>query len=168
MESFMPSFAQDLRRDQTLARQRAWLRQDIPQIAELMAKLGVEYHSDLQYQPDNARCIAWLNRSFNDSWHHFQVLRVAENIVAIAGLARSRVPGVDGHVHSIYVDPEFRGYGYGRKLTQGIISYARSVQMSSLEMPLTTNRVARTLYESLGFELYDFEGEAHLALSLLD
>lgn len=163
----MKSLAQDLRLNQTQPRQRGWLRQDIAQIACLMNKLGAEYHSDLNWHPDQARCIAWLRRTFNDTWHHFQVLRVAEDIVAIAGLARSHVPGIDGHIHSVFVDPEFRGYGHGRKLVEGVISYARSVQMSSLEMPLTTNPVARKLYESMGFEAYDYEGEPHLLLSLL-
>ena len=163
----MRSFALDLRRNQTDSHQRGWLRADIPQIAKLMSKLSAEYDSELEFTPPTARCLRWLNRSFFDAWHYFHVVRVAEEIVAIAGLARSRVPGIDGHLHSVYVEPEFRGYGFGRVVTQGVIDYARSLHMSSLEMPLTLNPVARRLYSSMGFEVFDYEGEAHMALDLL-
>lgn len=154
----MRSFAIDLRRRHTQERERAWLRADIPQIAELMEQLSEEYNSDARYAPAKAQRIKWLHKTFNDPWHYVHVIRVAEKIVAIGCLARSHLPELDGLVHSIYVSPEFRGYGFGRRVSNGVINYAREAQMLSLEMPASKNRIARTLYESLGFEYCDYDG----------
>lgn len=164
----MISLAADLRKNQIKERQRGWLRQDLGQIAELMEKLERE---EVQMDSDSelaAKRLRWLQGSFNDAWHHVQVMRVSERLVGIAALARSRINGIDGLMHSVYVEPEFRGYGFGRRLCQGIIFYAKSVGMESLEMPMTANEAARKLYVSLGFEPYLYEAEPHMFLSLLD
>lgn len=154
----MRSFATDLRRRHIEEKERSWLRADIPQIAELMEQLSAEYDSDSQHDVSESRRIKWLHKTFNDAWHYVHVIRVAEKIEAIACLARSHLPELNGLVHSVYVTPEFRDYGFGRRVTMGVIDYARSVHMHSLEMPVSKNPIARKLYESLGFEYCDYEG----------
>ncbi|MBX9686825.1 MAG: GNAT family N-acetyltransferase [Candidatus Obscuribacterales bacterium] len=158
--------ANDLRQKTAVARERGWLRQDLPQILDLMNCLSVEYDPDSDWQPDNAMQMRWLKRTFNDPWHYFHVLRVKREIVAIAGLARSRVSGIDGHLHSVYTKPLFRGLGFGRRVTQGVIEQARRLGMSSLEMPQTTNPLARAMYLRMGFEVYEYNFEPHMFLAL--
>ncbi len=158
--------ANDLRFNSTHAHDRAWLRQDIPQIAQLLHDLSLEYEPDRDWRIEPSRLEAWLNKTFNDAWHYFHVIRVSERIVAIAALAPSRIPDIDGLLHSVYVTPEFRDYGFGRKVTTGVLDYATTVGMSCIEMPMTTNPLAKRLYLSMGFEIYAHEGEAHMFRAL--
>jgi len=61
-----------------------------------------------------------------------------------------------GRVLSMYVKPESRGLGIGKALLQEVITQAQS--LSGLEqlhlMVVTTNDTARSLYRSMGFEVY--------------
>jgi len=61
-----------------------------------------------------------------------------------------------GYVLGMYVQPESRGLGVGKALLQEVIT--RSHHLSGLEqlhlMVVTTNEAARTLYRSMGFEVY--------------
>ncbi len=161
------SMAEDLRLKNLSERERGWLRQDIGEIARLMQQLAVEEEADYNCSYTIERQIAWLKRNFNDAWHYFQVIRVGSQLVACAGLARSRVAGIDGHLHSVYVEPAFRGYGFGRRVCQGVILQARNLKMTSLEMPRSANPLAVRLYESLGFESFEYQGDAHMALLLI-
>lgn len=158
----------DRRNEQTRERLRGWLRQDLDQVSRLMEELACEYDGE---DFDSERCrrrTARLKRRFNDPREHVQVIRVGAELVGICAISRSCLPGIDGTVHSVYVQPEFRGYGFGRKLLQGLIEYARSVGMESLEMPLSRNPDAVRLYQSLGFEVYQWQGKPHLFKMLID
>ena len=61
-----------------------------------------------------------------------------------------------GRVLSMYVLPESRGLGVGKALLQEVITQAN--RLSGLEqlhlMVVTTNDAARSLYHSMGFEVY--------------
>ena len=61
-----------------------------------------------------------------------------------------------GRVLSMYVQPESRGLGVGKALLQEVITHAN--RLSGLEqlhlMVVTTNDAARSLYRSMGFEVY--------------
>jgi ribosomal protein S18 acetylase RimI-like enzyme len=61
-----------------------------------------------------------------------------------------------GCILSMYVQPEFRGLGVGKALLQEVITLAN--RLSGLEqlhlMVVTTNDAARSLYRSMGFEVY--------------
>ncbi len=65
-----------------------------------------------------------------------------------------------GHVEDLIVDPEERGRGVAVSLLRHVMEAAREEKLSRLELhTLTENRVARDIYEKLGFEgssiLYD-------------
>jgi len=61
-----------------------------------------------------------------------------------------------GRILSMYVQPESRGLGLGKALLQEVITQAN--HLSGLEqlhlMVVTTNDAARSLYRSMGFEVY--------------
>lgn len=61
-----------------------------------------------------------------------------------------------GRILSMYVQPESRGQGVGRALLQEVIAQAK--QLGGVEqlhlMVITSNVAARSLYRSMGFEVY--------------
>jgi len=61
-----------------------------------------------------------------------------------------------GRILSMYVQPESRGLGVGKALLQEVITHAN--RLPGLEqlhlMVVTTNEAARSLYRSMGFEVY--------------
>ena len=61
-----------------------------------------------------------------------------------------------GRILSMYVQPESRGLGIGKALLQAVITQAN--RLTGLEqlhlMVVTTNEAARSLYRSMGFEVY--------------
>ena len=61
-----------------------------------------------------------------------------------------------GRILSMYVQPESRGQGVGRALLQEAIAQAKQlVGVEQLHLfVVTTNTAARSLYRSMGFEVY--------------
>jgi len=58
----------------------------------------------------------------------------------------------EAHIYQMWVKPEARNKGIGRKLVETIISWARDSQLTSLALSVTTtNNAAVSLYESTGF-----------------
>ena len=53
-------------------------------------------------------------------------------------------------IHSLYIEPTFRGRGIGRRLTQTIIAWCRERGFGWVY--LHASNLGRPLYESLGFE----------------
>jgi GNAT superfamily N-acetyltransferase len=53
-------------------------------------------------------------------------------------------------IHSLYIEPTFRGRGIGRRLTQTIIAWCREQGLGSIYLHASDQ--GRPLYESLGFE----------------
>ena len=53
-------------------------------------------------------------------------------------------------IHSLYIEPTFRGRGIGRRLTQTIIAWCRERGFGWVY--LQASNLGRPLYESLGFE----------------
>ena len=69
------------------------------------------------------------------------------------GLARRSARGLHGRLYGVAVDPEARGLGLGRTLTERVLATLRrrGCRRMALEARLG-NLVAIALYESLGFE----------------
>src|SRR5260221_12769664 len=61
-----------------------------------------------------------------------------------------------GRILSMYVQPESRGQGLGKALLQEVIAQAKQlVGVEQLHLTVvTTNAAARSLYHSMGFEVY--------------
>ena len=61
-----------------------------------------------------------------------------------------------GRILRMYVQPESRGQGVGKLLLQEVISQAKQIEgIEQLHLTVvTTNIAARSLYRSMGFEVY--------------
>jgi ribosomal protein S18 acetylase RimI-like enzyme len=84
--------------------------------------------------------------------HH---LLVAESDGERVGILWLRVPssGEAAFVFDVEVEPELRGQGYGRAIMLAAEAYARDLGAPALRLHVFgSNTVARSLYESLGYE----------------
>jgi ribosomal protein S18 acetylase RimI-like enzyme len=62
-----------------------------------------------------------------------------------------------GMLWGMYVSPEARGLGLGRKLVQAVLDHAEG-KVETVQLAVTTeNPAARALYEAMGFEVYATE-----------
>ncbi len=65
-----------------------------------------------------------------------------------------------GYLWGMYVRPDARNTGVGRKLAEAVIDYAREhVEILQLDV-VSENKAARRLYASLGFVEYGIERKA--------
>ncbi|MDI3314716.1 MAG: ribosomal protein S18-alanine N-acetyltransferase [Mycobacterium sp.] len=82
--------------------------------------------------------------------NHYVGARVGDLLVGYAGISRlGRTPPFDYEVHTIGVDPAYRGRGIGRRLLEQLLSFAAGSPVY-LEVR-TDNAPAIALYRSLGF-----------------
>jgi ribosomal protein S18 acetylase RimI-like enzyme len=95
--------------------------------------------------------------------HH---LLVAESEGERVGILWLRVPssGEAAFVFDVEVDPQLRGRGHGRAIMLAAEPFARSLGAGALRLhDYGSNTVARSLYESLGYETTN----VHMAKSLV-
>ena len=57
-----------------------------------------------------------------------------------------------GYIDYVVVDEPFRGYGFGRRLMEGVLARAQALGCQEVLLS-TSNPEARALYHSLGFEV---------------
>jgi ribosomal protein S18 acetylase RimI-like enzyme len=80
-----------------------------------------------------------------------------DTLVGIVGFFRSEGPKVrhNGNIWTMYVGPELRGQGVGRRLLLDAVERARSVSglLQILLSVVADNVAARTLYLSAGFQI---------------
>lgn len=63
-----------------------------------------------------------------------------------------QIVGNKGYVEDLVVDESYRGKGWGKKLVEHAIAYAKGLGIERLELKSETNRVhANLLYQKLGF-----------------
>ena len=61
-----------------------------------------------------------------------------------------------GEIESLYVEPEFRNKGIGKKLFAELKKWFKKRGMKKLETTVNSpNKKAKTLYKELGFKVYD-------------
>ena len=125
--------------------------------------------------PDDAPDVARLLHDFNTEYDDFspgvevltanarEMLAAGDMVVLLAGegpdaLAELRfrksvwTATLDCYLEELYVVPDLRGQGIGRKLLRGVMEVARSVGAARIELGTSEDdEAARALYESEGF-----------------
>jgi ribosomal protein S18 acetylase RimI-like enzyme len=112
------------------------------------------------FEAENAKPTSWFAERLGGS-HVLGAFR-AEGLVGIASLVilQSAKMAHKGHLVGMYVRPEARRGGVGRRLVEAIIEKARGhVEVIQLTV-VAGNEEARRLYAGLGFEEYGFEKKA--------
>ena len=64
-------------------------------------------------------------------------------------------PKVILHINSLYITPEHRAKGFGKRIFRGLLNWGRSQGCAEIELNVLVGNPARKLYSDLGFS--DFE-----------
>ena len=76
-----------------------------------------------------------------------------QNIVGMIWMKVKTNPSKIGFIYDVFIEEKFRGKGYGKSLMLLLEEKAREMQLKSLDLHVFgSNRVARNLYEGLGYE----------------
>jgi ribosomal protein S18 acetylase RimI-like enzyme len=129
-----------------------------PQDAQVIAQLLRDFNAEFdEPAPDPA----WLGTRIAQllDGEHFTVLLGEPGSYGVAVL-RFRPglwsEGLECYLAELYVVPQQRGHGLGRKLMQAAIEVARSQGADYMELGTAeTDVAARALYESLGFDNHE-------------
>ena len=94
----------------------------------------------------------WTRQIFNDCLRAGYCCWVCEQHGVIEGYGVTSIAAGESHLLNLCVRPESQQQGIGRKLLVHLISLARrqNAELMFLEVR-PSNRVARALYESMGF-----------------
>jgi ribosomal protein S18 acetylase RimI-like enzyme len=112
------------------------------------------------FEAESAKPLSWFAERLGAS-HVFGAFR-GEELVGVASLIilQSAKMAHKGHLVGMYVRPDARRSGIGRRLVEAIIETARGrvevIQLSAV----AGNEAARRLYAGLGFEEYGLEKKA--------
>lgn len=93
-----------------------------------------------------------------DKKSHCLILESDGKVVGFGSLMIHQVPskGFVARIEDVIVHKDYRGKGYGRKITQELISIAKKKKIKSINLTSNPKRAeARKLYQSMGFELLE-------------
>ena len=79
-------------------------------------------------------------------------------MIGFGSLIVHQVPceGYVARVEDVIIDSNWRGKGYGRRLTEELIKIAKNKKVKRINLTSTPQRIAaRKLYKDMGFEIYD-------------
>jgi len=134
---------------------------DLPVIASMYGKMDA-YFRQFSYRFPEVENVgqAWLD-SFRRTLGRFSVVYVAELDGKVVGFMLGRVKRVApylggvlvGELSDLWVEPEARRYGIGKKLSRLTIDWLREQQVHSVEVQiLEGNQPIWRLYEKMGFQ----------------
>lgn len=94
----------------------------------------------------------WSRRNFADSLNAGYSCWLYQYGEHIVGYVVVMVAGGEGHLLNLSVATDWQGQGWGRKLLLHVLDTARHYGVASLFLEVRpSNRIARRLYESAGF-----------------
>jgi len=96
-----------------------------------------------------------LPNGLHTEGHHFYTAKDADLDIPVGHIWMRVEPGEvrRGFIFALFVEEGFRGRGYGRAMMDALETKARRMKIESLALHVFAyNRVARHLYESLGYD----------------
>jgi ribosomal protein S18 acetylase RimI-like enzyme len=137
-------------RSMTSAEYEAWVPRAISEYAKEHASAGSR-PADSALELARKEFAELLPEGLRTDQHH---LLIAEDAGARVGILWLRIPPSDAaFVYDIEVETEVRGKGYGRAIMLAGEAYARDLGTTAMRLHVFgSNTVARSLYESLGYE----------------
>lgn len=135
------------------------------EVCDIIKKVGAEYGAIGEgFGPSDSEVNA-MSKHYNDkSSSCYFVALVDGKIVGGSGLAAFNGNNEVCELRKLFLTPESRGLGLGRKLTENCLDYARNKGYQSCYLDtLTRMKSAISLYEKLGFMQLEkpLEGTIH-------
>lgn len=126
-------------------------------IAEPAATIRPMVYDDLPLVSDIERRsyeFPWSHGVFRDcllAGYHCVVL---DRDARVAGYGILSIAAGEAHILNLCVDPNFRAYGYGERMLDQILLYARSADVREIFLEVRpSNQTALALYRKKGFHL---------------
>lgn len=126
-------------------------------VCEIIKSVGKEYGAIGEgFGTSDLEVIA-MSRHYNDnSASRYFVAMIEGTIVGGAGIAGFNGSHTICELRKLFLLPESRGLGIGKKLTEDCLTYAKNKGYESCYLDtLATMKSAIALYEKLGFEYLD-------------
>lgn len=123
-------------------------------VSEIIKKVGIEYGAIGDgFGPSDAEVLC-MSQHYKDSLKsRYLIAQVKGKIVGGCGIAPFSANDTVCELKKLFLLPESRGLGLGRKLTQQCLEYAKSQGFESCYLDTLSNmKAAIALYESLGFK----------------
>ena len=131
-----------------------------------MQTMAPAYGWDERYEAHLAQIISAFLMDHDPERERFWVADRAGEILGCVGL--TRVSDTQARLRLLFVEPEARGLGLGRRLTETCIAYARAKGYAEVVLwTVSVLDAARKLYADLGFEMTGSEA-SDLAASMCD
>jgi GNAT superfamily N-acetyltransferase len=131
-----------------------------------MATVAPQYGWDERYEAHLAEIVAGLLKGLDSARERFWVAERGGEVIGSVGVTRES--DHRARLRLMFVEPEARGLGLGRRLGEAAVAFAREAGYA--EMALWTVSVltaARALYADLGFRMISQE-TSELAASMCD
>lgn len=99
-----------------------------------------------------------INSLIKDKNCNCVVIEENKQVIGFGSLIIHQVPcvGFVARVEDVIIDSKWRGMGFGRKITEKLITIAKNKKAKRINLTSTPQRVeARKLYKDMGFEIYD-------------
>lgn len=134
-------------------------------VCDIIKKVGEEYGAIGEgFGPSDPEVNAMSQSYKDEKSSRYLVATIKGNIVGGSGIAAFNGSSEVCELRKLFLLPESRGLGLGKKLTEGCLEYAKSKGYKKCYLDtLTSMKSAIYLYEKLGFEHLDkpFEGTIH-------
>lgn len=99
------------------------------------------------------------------SWTHFYVIREADRIVGCGAIGEYWGSKTESSLFTIFVDPDFQGKGYGRKIIETLEKDEFFTRAKRIEIPASMSAIP--FYRKMGYEHKNGQlifSEGHFAL----
>lgn len=127
---------------------------DNPRVCEIIKQVGIEYGAIGEgFGPSDNEVLAMSHHYNNVDRSLYLVAKINGNIVGGCGIAPFNQSTNYCELKKLFLLPESRGLGLGRKLTEACLEYAKSKGFAHCYLDTLSNmEQAISLYEQLGFE----------------
>mgnify|MGYP000406846601 CR=1 FL=1 len=134
-------------------------------ICEIIKQVGAEFGAVGEgYGPSDSEVFA-MSQHYKDELSSQYLIAVADNsVIGGCGIAPFNVSKQVCELRKLFLLPENRGLGVGKKLAEACLTYAKNKGFKSCYLDTLTGMTsAIKLYETLGFEHLDkpLEGTIH-------
>ena len=124
-----------------------------PQVCEIIKKVGAEFGAVGEgFGPSDPEVNAMSEHYKNEDSSCYLVATIAEKVVGGSGIAAFNDSKEVCELRKLFLLPESRGLGLGKKLTEDCLAFAKSKGYKECYLDtLTSMKSAISLYENLGF-----------------